>query len=87
MTILKRFGHRLRDLRIAHALGKLRQSGELRRILDVAPYTYLQPGSFQGDDWYHVHWRDAPGQANFLYSSLNENDVIWWILQRHRGKS
>ena len=77
----------LRRRKIAWDLNRLRRDGELQRILERSPYTYLPPGSFQGDDWYHVHRRDAPMPENFLYSSLGEDDVLWWIVERDRTET
>jgi hypothetical protein len=70
-------------LRIAYQLSKLRKSGELQRILDASAYDYLRPDSFQGDDWFHVHLKGSKRQDDFLYSSLRENQVLWWIVERH----
>ena len=74
----------LKRQKIARDLKKLRHGGELQCILEKSPYTYLPPGSFQGDDWYHVHRRDALKPEEFLYSSLYETDVLWWIVERYR---
>jgi len=82
-----RFKLWLKRRKLARDLNKLRRDGQLQHILDKSPYTYLPPGSFMGDDWYHVYRRDKPKQEDFLYSSLHENDVLWWIVERSRSES
>jgi hypothetical protein len=80
----KRFKLWLDDWKIAWALGKLRRSGELQRILDASPYTFLRPGSFQGDDWYHVHPKGSNRLDDVVHSSLSESRTLWWIVEHHR---
>ncbi|MGI9420091.1 MAG: hypothetical protein ACR2RA_19885 [Geminicoccaceae bacterium] len=80
----QRFKLWIEDLKIAYALNKLRRIGELQRILDESPYTYLRPGSSLGDDWYHVHPKDSNQMDAIVHSSLRENRALWWIVEHHR---
>lgn len=80
----KRLRLGLKRLKLAYELRQLRRSGELKRILDASKYGYLRPGSFQGDDWFHVYPKGSKRQEDFVFSSLSENEVIGWILDRHR---
>ncbi len=80
----KRFKLWLEDLKIAHHLSKLRRDGTLQRILDQSPYTYLRPGSFQGDDWYHIHPKGSDRMDEIVHSCLHENQALWWIVKHHR---
>lgn len=80
----KRFTRWIEGRKIARALRRLRRSGDLQRILDISPYTYLRPGSFQGDDWYHVHPKGSTRMEDVVHSSLDENRALWWIVEHHR---
>jgi hypothetical protein len=79
-----RFKLWLKSRKAASRVKKLRQSGELQRILDESAYAYLPAGSFLGDDWYHVYPKGSNRQEDFVYSSLNENDVLLWIVEHHQ---
>ncbi|MEZ5932791.1 MAG: hypothetical protein R3F54_12680 [Alphaproteobacteria bacterium] len=87
LSTWERFKYWLEDRKIARELKQLRQSGDLKRILAQSHYTCLRPGSLQGDDWYHVRPRDSASLGDIVFSSLDENRALWWIVQHQREKA
>lgn len=81
LTGLKRW---FENRKIALAIKHLHQEDKLKRLLDDSSYTYLHPGSFQGDDWYHVLPKGSASQQDIIFSSLDENHAIWWIIEYER---